>query len=71
MIGWIRSRLRNWAQQLRFPRLLLLTAVVFGVNVAIPDVIPFVDEILLGLATVILSRLRIGRDKRQPEAPSA
>ena len=33
MIGWIRGRLRNWAQQLRFPRLLLLTAVVFGVNV--------------------------------------
>ncbi len=71
MIGWLRTRLRDWARQLRFPRLLLLTAVVFGLNVAIPDVIPFVDEILLGLATVILSRLRIGRDKRPPEAPKA
>lgn len=28
------------------------------VDFFIPDVIPFVDEILLGLATVILSRLR-------------
>lgn len=71
MIRWLRTRLRDWAAQLRFPRLLLLTALVFGVNVAIPDVIPFVDEILLGLATVILSRLRIGRDQRPPEAPNA
>ena len=71
MIGWIRGRLRNWAQQLRFPRLLLLTAVVFGVNVAIPDVIPFVDEILLGLATVILSRLRIGRETGAAAGPDA
>ena len=71
MIGWIRGRLRNWAQQLRFPRLLLLTAVVFGVNVAIPDVIPFVDEILLGLATVILSRLRIGREPGSAPGPDA
>jgi hypothetical protein len=67
VIGWLRTRLRNWAAQLRFPRLLLLTAVVFGVNVAIPDVIPFVDEILLGLATVILSRLRVGSP--QPPTP--
>lgn len=64
MMGWLGGRLRNWAEQLRFPRLLLLTAVVFGVNVAIPDVIPFVDEILLGLATVIL-----GRWRRKPPAP--
>lgn len=71
MIGWLRTRLRNWAEGLRFPRLLLLSAVVFGVNVAIPDVIPFVDEILLGLATLILSRLRTGRDKRPAEAPNA
>ncbi len=69
MIGWARTRLHTWAQQLRFPRLLLLTAVVFGMNVAIPDVIPFVDEILLGLATLILSRLRTApRPSPTPEA---
>lgn len=69
MIGWARTRLHAWAQQLRFPRLLLLTAVVFGMNVAIPDVIPFVDEILLGLATLILARLRTApRPRPTPEA---
>ena len=46
------------ATKLRFPILLGITGTLFVVDFFIPDIIPFVDEILLGLATVILSRLR-------------
>ena len=42
------------AGRLRFPALFLLTAVLFVVNLAIPDPVPFVDEILLGLVTLLL-----------------
>lgn len=44
--------------RLRFPQLFVLTAVVFLVDLAIPDVIPFVDEILLGLGSLILGSLK-------------
>ena len=46
------------ATKLRFPILLGITGTLFVLDFFIPDFIPFVDEILLGLATVILSRLK-------------
>lgn len=58
MIGAVIAAIGNWAENLRFPRLLLLTAALFVADFAIPDFIPFVDEILLALATVILGRMR-------------
>jgi len=54
MIGWLRRKLLGWAEKLRFPWLLLLTAALFGIDLAIPDFIPFVDEILLGLGAALL-----------------
>lgn len=69
MIGWLRRKLLGWAQNLRFPWLLLLTAALFGIDLAIPDIIPFIDEILLGLATLILSRLKVPRTNKPPAPP--
>jgi hypothetical protein len=46
------------AQRLRYPTLLLLTASVFLVDLFVPDLLPFVDEILLGLLTLLLSAIR-------------
>lgn len=43
---------------LRFPQLFAITAAVFLLDLFIPDLIPFVDEILLGLATLLLGSLR-------------
>jgi hypothetical protein len=57
MIG-IASRLSRYAETLRFPWLLLATALLFVVNLFVPDAVPFVDEILLGLVAVILGRLK-------------
>ena len=47
--------LLSWARKLRFPTLFKITAILFVVNVFIPDPIPFVDEILLGLGTLLLA----------------
>lgn len=52
------KKILNYAEGLRFPWLVLLTAVVFVGDLLVPDVIPFVDELLLGLLLVALGRLR-------------
>ena len=44
-----------FAARLRFPTLFWITGGLFLVDLLIPDLIPFADEILLGLATLILS----------------
>lgn len=50
--------LLNWARKLRYPTLFKLTALVFAINLFVPDMIPFVDEILLGLGTLLLANLK-------------
>jgi hypothetical protein len=54
----IKARLVAYLESLRFPWLLLVTSVLFLVNVFIPDAVPFVDEILLALVAVVLGRLK-------------
>jgi hypothetical protein len=56
--GLVRNRLMAYASQLRFPKLLLLAVVLFGVDLIVPDFIPFVDEILLGLTAMMLGLLK-------------
>ena len=53
----------RWASSLRFPYLLLLTSALFLLNLFVPDVIPLVDEIIMGLIAVVLASLR----KKRPE----
>jgi hypothetical protein len=47
-----------FASKLRFRTLFLVTAGLFAVDLVVPDVLPFADEILLGLATLLLSAFR-------------
>lgn len=42
------------AGRLRFPALFMLTAALFVLNLVVPDPLPFIDEILLGLVTLML-----------------
>jgi hypothetical protein len=58
----IRAWLIQYASRLRFPKLLALAAVVFVADLILPDVIPFADEILLGLITLLIGTLK----KRNP-----
>ena len=56
--------LMRWLGGLRFPQLFLLFAGLFAIDFVIPDMIPFVDEILLGLATLLLASLRNRHEDR-------
>jgi hypothetical protein len=48
--------------RLRFPTLFLALAGIFLIDLAIPDFVPFVDELLLGIATLIVGSLTRRRD---------
>jgi len=54
----LKARLLGYLESLRFPWLLLVTAVLFLVSVVIPDAFPFIDEIVLALVSVVLGRLK-------------
>jgi len=66
----IQNPLVQYASRLRFPKLLALAAVVFVVDLIFPDFIPFADEILLGLITLLLGMLK-KRDPRSGSIPKA
>lgn len=51
----------RWAGRLRHPALFKLIATLFLINLVVPDIIPFIDEILLGLATLALGNWKSGR----------
>ncbi|HEX5695044.1 MAG TPA: DUF6116 family protein [Acidimicrobiia bacterium] len=55
-----------WARRRRFPTLLLFTGGLFVADLLVPDLIPFVDELLLGLATLVLARWK---DRRRVDVP--
>ncbi len=67
MRGPVAGLVERYASRLRFPRLLLLMVTLFGADLVIPDMIPFVDEILLGLGTVLLGSMRKRRIKPPDE----
>ncbi len=47
-----------WAKGLRFPWLLALTAACFTATLVVPDPLPFLDEIVLALATLVFANLK-------------
>jgi hypothetical protein len=60
----LQNRLLQYAAGLRYPKLLALTLAVFFVDLIFPDMIPFVDEILLGLVSLALAAWK----QRRPAA---
>ena len=54
----IKSRLLQYAAELRYPKLLALTVGLFVLDLLIPDLIPWIDEILLGLVSLLLAGLK-------------
>ncbi len=53
------STISDFLSQLRFPYLFVLTAGVFFLDLLVPDLVPFADEILLGLGTLLLAETNI------------
>lgn len=54
--------LMGWARRLRYPTLFKITAALFVLTLFIPDPIPMLDEILLGLGTLLLANWKTRRD---------
>lgn len=44
--------------RLSFPRLFMLAAALWALDMVIPDFIPFIDELLLGIGTLLLASFR-------------
>lgn len=61
--GGLVSVFLSWASRLRFPWLFAVTLAIFLLNVFLPDVIPFVDELILGLVAMLLANW-----KKKPDA---
>ncbi len=58
MVQLIPRAILQFASGLRFPQLFLLALGLFVLDVLVPDFIPFADEIILGLITLIAASLR-------------
>ncbi len=52
----------QFAAGLRFPTLFAIAAALFLLDLLIPDFIPFADELLLGLVTLMLGTLKQHKD---------
>lgn len=65
------GKLVGYAGRLRFPYLFALTLVMFLVDLGLPDLVPFADEILLGLITVLLGAWRKRRGGEETENPKS
>lgn len=60
----------RWLGRLSYPRLFVLTALLFVVDAIVPDVIPFVDEILLGLGTLLLANWKTRKQPAPGDGPT-
>lgn len=72
------SRLKRFLEQRRFPTLMLIGAALFVINLFVPDPLPFVDELLLLIATLLIGSFKRWRGERkapaeasQPKEPEA
>ena len=60
----------RYASRLRFPYLFLATALVFIADLVFPDLLPFADEVLLGLLTALFGTWRKRRLPRPDGSPA-
>ena len=56
----------GWFGKLSYPRLFVATAALFVADMLIPDFIPFADELLLGLGTLLLANWKLVKPRRDP-----
>ena len=70
MFKLIIAPLIAYLARLRFPVLFAITGVLFILDLFIPDVLPFVDEILLGLGAALLGSWKKRKEPNPPNDPS-
>lgn len=62
MVNPLLSPLLRFFGRLSYPRLFAVTAALFVLDLITPDFIPFIDEILLGLGTLLLANWKTRKD---------
>lgn len=67
MARFLLKPLLRRAEKLRHPTLFWITATLFVIDLLIPDFIPFADEIILGLGTLLLSRWKTNDRELPPD----
>jgi hypothetical protein len=67
VLGW----LTRYAARLRFPVLFVVVALLFVIDLIVPDFIPLADEVLLGLLTVLLGMWKQRRDRVVGKQPGS
>ena len=70
--GLVGALIAQYAARLRFPQLFAFTGTLFLLDMLIPDLIPFMDEMMLGLLTLLLGMLRKDSpavEDNQPKPP--
>ena len=67
MIGQLVTR---FASGLRFPALFGLVGGLFVIDLLVPDLVPFFDEVMLALGTLLLGSLRKRRPATDASGPS-
>jgi hypothetical protein len=58
----------NFANQLKFRNLFLIVIGLFFIDLLIPDFIPLIDEVMLGLLAIILANWK--REKQKTGKPN-
>ncbi|MFC3816690.1 DUF6116 family protein [Lysobacter sp. GCM10012299] len=71
MANPLTAPLLGFLGKLSFPRLFVLTAALFVVDLVVPDFVPLADELLLGLGTLLLASWKKRKDPGLPPAPRA
>ena len=72
-MGWLRrialALLGRYGARLRYPHLLLLAGAAFALDLVLPDGLPFLDELVLGLLTLLFAtwRRRRGEGEDDPD----
>ena len=54
--------LMRFLGKLSYPRLFMLTGALFVLDLLVPDMVPLVDELLLGLGTLLLANWKKRKD---------
>jgi len=62
---------RRFLERRRFPTLMLIGAALFIGNLLLPDPVPFVDEILMLIATVAIGSVRSKNKPEEEQPPSS
>ena len=56
----------TYANQLKYKKLFPLILSLFVIDLLVPDMIPMIDEIILGLLTIILANWKKERQQEEP-----